>query len=89
MADCKRCDAKGLIQGVLGDGKAVLLDPHAKCYTAVDDRMDWPEEGARLFLVTAMVEHTALCPAARRDRQQEREAGKRQREARDKMKRGA
>jgi hypothetical protein len=78
MATCDKCHAKGLIAAVLGDQTTVLLDAHARCYVAVDEHMDLPTDGARVFLTHALVEHAALCTAAKRQQAEDRAAGKTQ-----------
>lgn len=85
-----RCDACGrdVITATYG-GKLVLLDPHYRCYVAVEEDHIYPEDGDHVFLSTGVVEHAATCPQARADQARQREQGKRQYEQRQAAKRGA
>ncbi len=78
MATCSKCRKPGLVEAVRGDQSTVLLDPHANCYVAVDEHQVYPDDGSRVFLTTALVEHKAVCPSERREQAQAREQGKAQ-----------
>lgn len=87
MAQCPKCHKHGLVEAQTGRG-AILLDPHAKCYAAVEMATIFPEDGSRVFLATALVEHAAVCSAERREQADQRQAGKEQYERRQAVKAG-
>ena len=65
MATCKAC-GKTVIAGKFGNGKEVpiqtiLLDPEARCFAAVAEGRVYAEDGDKLFLSLALVEHKTVC----------------------------
>lgn len=68
---CPHCH-HDVIQGLLGDGTPVLLDPHYPAYAAVAPGRVYPEDGDRLFLTTGLVIHGAVCIAQRKEQSQRR-----------------
>ena len=67
MAACNAC-GKTVIAGKFGNpkdknnpGRTILLDPEARCYAAVALDHDYAEDGDKLFMSLALVEHSAVC----------------------------
>lgn len=64
MAKCEQC-GRSVIAGLYGT-QEILLDPEARCFAAVAEHHIYAEDGDKLFLSLALVEHRAVCPGTRR-----------------------
>ena len=72
MSTCPQCH-HDVITATYGS-QTVVLDPHATTYVAVAAHRLLPTEGDTVFRSTALVEHAAVCPAARTAQAEQRSA---------------
>ena len=76
MSTCPQCH-HDVITATYGP-KTVVLDPHFKAYACIDEHHIYPEEGDKVFLSTALVEHSAVCSGERKAQAEYRKEGKAQ-----------
>jgi len=80
MSTCPACKSQDVITGRLGT-ETVLLSPHFRTYIALEEHHIFPEDGDRVCLSTALVEHAAVCTARRQQQARDRAQGKAQYQA--------
>jgi hypothetical protein len=81
MATCQHC--KHDVITVTYGPTTLLLDPHLTAYAAVEEHHQWPEDGDRVFLTTGLVEHSAVCPQQRGERERAQAAYRAKHPAKD------
>ncbi len=74
MAKCPACGHD--VISVLYGTERLLLDPTPKAYVVVDEHKVYAEDGDRVFLSTALVDHRVLCTGQRRQQAEDRTQGK-------------